>query len=225
MSSSTEHLSTGTVLRDVETAVPYRVGPRGVPTIGTVRAGAHAEGYAVGWAQGIREAREATSAARARATSDLTTLLADRDARIGRAVAAVAAAADQVRAITVQRAEEIAEPLVAAAVDLAESLLGATLAVDAPAAARAAVRRALANVPERKPVVVRLNPADLAELAEAETPTLSGAPVSLAADPSVGRGDAVAETDTTTVYAVLAEALAAVRAELGALTTSLREAS
>ncbi|WP_026421631.1 FliH/SctL family protein [Actinokineospora inagensis] len=214
MSSSPDRLGherVGTVLRgDDDAAVPFQIG---VTASGQGRAGAHAEGYATGWAQGMREAREATSAARARAKAELDRLLAERAQRAAAALGAVHAAADQVLATTVSRAEDLATEVLSAAVELAEAMLGAQLSVAVTESAKAGLDRAIGGLPATASVTVRVNPADHAELVADGDPA-PGRPVTLVADPSVARGDAIAQTSVTTVDATLGAAIARVRAEL-----------
>jgi flagellar assembly protein FliH len=212
MSSSAER-TPGTVLRATDAAVPFQ--PTAAETVVTSspRATARAEGYSTGWAQGIREARAATAAARERAGAELDRVLAGRDAQARQALTALRAAADQVRATTVQRLDEVLDATLTAAVELAEALAGAVLATDLVESARQGLRRVLAEVPAAVPVLVRLNPADLAEL-ETAAELAPGMDVTLVADPAVERGGAVAETSVSTVDATLAAAVRRVRAEL-----------
>lgn len=211
MSSSAERGRVRTVLRHMD-VVPFRPTGVAVDTPVSPRTTAHSEGYATGWAQGLREAREATADARRRAQEELDDARRERDEAARHAVAALRAAAGQVATTTVSTATDVAEDVVAAAVELAEVLAGTTVAADLVGAARAAVGRALAELPSTVPVTVRLHPADHAELATADL--APGAVVTLVADPAVARGGAVAETEVTTVDATLAAAVARVRAEL-----------
>jgi flagellar assembly protein FliH len=180
------------------------------------RTAARAEGYAVGWAQGMREARDVTAAAKQRAELEFLRMLRERDTEIGRGLRAVSAAAGEVRATTVQRSEEIADFIMSAAVDLAEAILGATVSADVVGAANTAVARALAQFPMgAAAVTVRLSPEDHATLTASGTAELTaGQDVTLVADPRLARGDAVAENPITTVDATLSAALERVRQEL-----------
>ncbi|PPK66479.1 FliH/SctL family protein [Actinokineospora auranticolor] len=211
MSLSPDHV--GTVLRgdsSLDAVTPFRLGGG---EQASARATAHAEGYATGWAQGMREARTATSAARARAQAELDRLLAMRTEQAGAALTAVDTAARQVQATSVRRAEDLAEQVLVAAIDLAEAMLGAQLATAVADSARAGLTRAIAELPTTTSVVVRVNPADHVELTSGADP-VPGRSVTLVADPGVARGDAIAQTAVTTVDATLSGALARVRAEL-----------
>ncbi|HET9143757.1 FliH/SctL family protein [Actinophytocola sp.] len=200
-----------------DTAVPYQLTTMktGTPVKGSPRNAARDEGYAIGWAQGMREARESTIAARQRAERELEHTLRQRDERVERAMAAMSAAAGRIREITVQRSEELSELILAAAIDLAEAIVGAELSADVLGATRTAVARALAQLPAGPAVIVRLNPEDLAELTDAGDLPPSGAhEVTFVADPEVARGDAVAQNKVSTVEATVSGALQRVRAEL-----------
>lgn len=78
--------------------------------------------------------------------------------------------------------------LAAAAVELAEAVLGQELS-DGEKSARAALARALAGADPSEIVTVRMNPADLAVLGGTD---ISQAEVRLTADPALDPGDAVA---------------------------------
>lgn len=167
---------------------------------------ARAQGYAMGWAEGRR-------AALAHAEADREERARAHDAVHARAVDEVARTADGlVRAADRLHAESSAhrDALAATAVDLAlqvaEAVLGRELQIAADPG-RDALRRALAAVPEPGPVTVRLNPDDLAALG----PDALEGRVTVRADPTLARGDAVAETDTCSVDATVAAALARVR--------------
>ncbi|MFL6142451.1 MAG: FliH/SctL family protein [Labedaea sp.] len=220
-SSSAEYDVTIVVPRErAGIAVPYQLGSVGTGAVGGVadRTAARAEGYAMGWAQGMREARDVTVAARQRAELELVRMLRERDAEIGRGLRAVAAAAGEVRTTTVQRSEDIADFIMTAAVDLAEAILGATVSADVTSAATTALARALAEFPMGgQAVTVRLNPEDHATLTASGVAELTaGRDVTLVADPRLARGDAVAENPITTVDATLSNALERVRQELTA---------
>ncbi|HEU5474212.1 MAG TPA: FliH/SctL family protein [Actinophytocola sp.] len=201
-----------------QTAVPYQVGAVASDTQGTnsVAAIARAEGYAVGWSQGMREARESTNAARRRAEQEMYQMLRRRDQLAKRSLRALASSSGEVRTVTVQRTEEITEFIVAEAIDLAEAILGAALSADVLAITRNAVARALKELPVTGPAVtVRLNPDDHTELTATDFSDVVGVQeVSLVADPDLAPGDAVATNAVSTVEVTVAGALARVRKEL-----------
>lgn len=78
--------------------------------------------------------------------------------------------------------------LAAAAVELAEAVLGQELS-DGETSARSALARALAGAPSAEIITVRMNPADLAVLGGTD---ISKAGARLAADPELAPGDAIA---------------------------------
>ncbi|ACU36285.1 hypothetical protein KCV87_08285 [Actinosynnema pretiosum subsp. pretiosum] len=180
-----------------------------------LRSEARAEGYAIGWAQGMREARAATAEARAHAEEQLRRLLAHQEAEVRRAIGAVSLAAESLRSRDVVQATEMTGALVSAAVDLAEALVGREIGGEQ--GGRDALTRALALAPSHVPVRVRLHPHDHALLADENGTefTEHGRTVVLVADPELTPGAAIAETDETTVDARLETALRRVREELG----------
>jgi flagellar assembly protein FliH len=194
------------------------------------RAEAAAAGYAVGWAQGLREATEAMADEVAAATARTTSFEARRAAELSSALATIAQAARSLETRAIPVAAELETAILAAAVEIAEALLGRALRDSVTA--DDVVRRALVLAPNAEPVQVRLSPADFAALAGADSDdqssageivrTMSGAraadpdrTVTLRCDPSLRRGDAVAVSATTTVDARLDVALARVREVLG----------
>jgi len=90
-------------------------------------------------------------------------------------------------------------------------VVGAGLADD-ELRGRAALRRALALAPRDLPVVVRLNPADLAALGEAAETVDSS--VTLVADPTLAPGDAWATSAATRIDARIRAGLERVRKHL-----------
>jgi flagellar assembly protein FliH len=90
---------------------------------------------------------------------------------------------------------------------LAEAVIGRELALTVNGGAEA-MKRALDMAPRQRPVTVRLHPEDLATLAMHDTTVeVDGRTVTLVPDASLGRGDAVANSDATEVDARLAAAL------------------
>jgi flagellar assembly protein FliH len=79
---------------------------------------------------------------------------------------------------------------------------------------REAIARALALAPEGRPVTVRLNSDDWMTIGMDEV-VIDGRKVTLVDDPSLSRGDAVAQCDATTIDARLGPALQRVREVLG----------
>jgi flagellar assembly protein FliH len=174
------------------------------------QAAARASGYATGWAEGRRAAlelaqeEERAAAERQRIAEERRE--AEHAAAVQALVRATAALEDAV-ATTCARVETHAVRLAAR---LTEELVGHELAV-AKAPGLGAVRRALALMPGEPVTRVRVSPAEAAtpELAE-----LAGGVV-VVADPTLGRGDALVETDGSVVDARVSSALARVLEVLG----------
>jgi flagellar assembly protein FliH len=94
--------------------------------------------------------------------------------------------------------------LAAAAIELAEAVLGQELS-DGETSARSALARALAGAPAEEIITVRMNPADLAVLAGTD---ISTAGATLTADPDLAPGDAIAVLPDGFLDARLSTALA-----------------
>ena len=173
-------------------------------TLGTLaeqaQAAGQAQGYAVGWAAGTRDA-----AAAARAEQEAAAVrLAEAEQRravehdqavqsLARAAAALTAATDQVAALVEERA-------LALALAVTEAVLGAQAAAAVPADV---VRRAVAVLPPEGTVRLRLSPAVAASPAVADLPSR----VTPVADPTLGPADAVAEVEDSLVDLRVATAL------------------
>jgi flagellar assembly protein FliH len=173
-----------------------------------VRAAAKASGYAAGWAEGRRTAAAEAQAEKRRLDTEDARL---RQATRARADAAISAAVEDWTRRTTPVLDDLADLVVDAALDLAEAIIGRELSASArPETARLALRRALAPLAPGTPVVVRMNPLDLAAI---DTKTAhEGHLVELVADPALATGDAVAEQDGATVDARVSSALARARA-------------
>ncbi|GAA3450642.1 FliH/SctL family protein [Dactylosporangium matsuzakiense] len=173
------------------------------------RSEAAATGYSAGWAQGVREAREATAAEAARAAQEVADMTAAHRQVIERSLHAIGAAADSLEGRAVAAAHEIEDQIVATAFAIAEAVLGRELRT-ATEPGREALARALALAPSASPVTVRLNPADRLTIGQTEL-VIDGRTVTLVDDPGLQPGDAVALCDATTVDARLGPALDRVR--------------
>lgn len=97
------------------------------------------------------------------------------------------------------------------AAQTAEALVGHHLAVEPECAARDAVLRALEQVPRRATVTLRLHPDDLIHVDDITGGVTEWTVARVVPDPSLSRGDAVAEADNLEVDASLAGALDRVR--------------
>ncbi len=183
-----------------------------------VRASARAEGYAVGWAEGLRAANDRLSVEAALAVRAREQEEAERAISLRSALAALAAGATSLEQHAVTPAADLRDAVLAAALTLAEMLVGRELALaDAPGLD--ALRRALTLTASGRPVTARLNPADLpaVQAALAALPAGSlGREVTLVPDSSVEPAGCIAECDATRVDAQLSTALARVREVLRA---------
>lgn len=181
----------------------------GIPSalLDPARRAAASEGYAAGWAEGMRAARDATEAELAAARRDVEAETAAFRARVEQALSGVLAAAADLRVRSAPALEDVERIIVSAAFEIAESVVGASLRDDDRRGA-AAVARALALVPDDDRVVVALHPADHATLVAAGV--RYGPCVELVADPTLSPGDATARSGATTVDARIAAGLARV---------------
>jgi len=175
------------------------------------RQAGRAQGFAAGWAEGRRGSRTQTEDAHA----EQVRAFEEQGQRILAAQHAATTALEQalsrVEASTRALHAQLSDQAVELALQIAEAVLGRELlAVDDPAAD--AVRRALTDVPVDVQVTVRLHPSDRAGL---DPSVLAGRTVTIVADPSLSRGDALVETDSGSVDAGVGAALARVREVLG----------
>ena len=169
-----------------------------------------ARGHASGYAAGLRAAAVETEQLRARLKTEHQAALESGREEIGRAVQALNRAVRSLEQSAIPAAEEIQDSLAAAALELAEALLGQELK-DAETSARAALTRALAGVPRSEIRAVRLHPSDLAAL---DLETISAADVRLKADRTLNPGDAVTDFTHGWLDATLAAAVQRARAAL-----------
>ncbi|WP_227497160.1 FliH/SctL family protein [Planctomonas psychrotolerans] len=169
-----------------------------------------AHGHAAGYAAGLR-------AAAAELAERITRMEAEHEAARQRdratADAALATLAAATRALEnrilpiVAEAEQV---LAATAIDLAEAIVGHDIrSTDSPALA--AITRVLASVEPAHVRTVRMNADDLATL-DADTRAAVG--MHLVADPSLGRGDAIADLPHGFLDARIDTALSRMRAAL-----------
>jgi flagellar assembly protein FliH len=144
-------------------------------------------GHAAGYAAGLRRAAVEAAARDEQRSAEHAGALAVERARVERALATLHAAARSLEARTAPVLAEADAELAAAALALAEAVVGRELS-DGPGAARAALRRALSAPDSAAVVSVRLHPDDLAVLAE----DAGRSRVTLVPDPGLAPGDAVA---------------------------------
>lgn len=189
-------------------------------------ASARSRGYATGFADGRRAAAEEQAAWLAAAENAQAVQEEQVAARVAVLAQALRAAAVELREATVPVLAEVEDVLVEAAFELASAVVGDALA-DRVAAARAAVARALAGETAGEVAVVRLNPEDLALLADAQAQVEAagsagaagvlarGIPAPhLVPDASVAPGDAIGELPAGWLDARISTALARAREAL-----------
>ena len=167
---------------------------------------ARAAGYAEGWAAGSRAAVAELERTRTGLLEAERRREQDAENRTAAVLSALDAAAAGLDARQAPVLTELSDVVLRAAVEVAETLLGRELET-CDDAGLTAVRRALSALGGTRPVTVRLHPTDLATLAPADWPAgVTGTP-----DPSLRRGDAVAEHAGGSVDARLSSALERVR--------------
>src|SRR5689334_12361624 len=164
---------------------------------------ARAQGFASGWAEGLRAAQERS----ARGHDAQAALLEEQRravmAELELASAALASALETSAETSRALRAELHERALDLALEIAAAVLDREVALAADPAADA-VRRALATVTEDVPFVVRLHPADLAVLDPA---LLADRQATVVGDAAVARGSAQVETEQGFVDADVAGAL------------------
>jgi len=174
----------------------------------STRAAARSQGYAVGWAQGRREATESARLAADEAEQRRVTEEARREAEHRTVVAALEAATAELTRALGAVCEHVEEQATSLALDLTRELVGHEI-THGGAAGQHVVRRALALAPDRAVARLRLHP-DVAA-----TVTGTGDAVTVVADPALGLGDALVETDEQVVDLRVSTALDRLRGVLG----------
>lgn len=171
---------------------------------------ARVRGHASGHVAGLRAAELEAATMRAALQAEFDRRNAEGRAQVSDAVAALTRAAAALNARTAPVLAEADSALVAAALALTEALLGRAMD-DAAPFARAALDRALGAAGTEVVQRVRMNPADLALVPDAVS---AAEGVEFLADPSIDRGDAVAELQHGLIDARLSSALDRARAAL-----------
>ncbi len=168
------------------------------------RAAAEAQGYAVGWAQGKREAEAGERLAAVERDARLRSEESRRHAEHTAAVTGLREAAAALRDATTEVCTHVEETASELACALTAEILGLTVAAVTPADV---VRRVLALVPNGPLATVRLSPAVCRDAAAADLPDS----VTLRADPTLGPADAVVELEDHVLDLRVDQALARVR--------------
>ena len=171
---------------------------------------ARAQGYAVGWAEGRKQALARAEENAAVAAARAAEREAERDAEHQRAVAALQAAAAELRASVTGVCDLVAAQATDLAFELTRELVGHELALEEDPGA-GVVRRVLASLPAAHIATVRLHPA-VVESAAARSLAEQG--VALQPDPGLAPDDAVVEVDDAAIDLRLESALDRLRQAL-----------
>ncbi|MCL2467402.1 MAG: FliH/SctL family protein [Micrococcales bacterium] len=171
---------------------------------------ARAAGFAAGFAAGSREAAKTAAAEAEAAHQRAEQAEAVRSDEHAQAMATLAGAVRAVRSARLPVLDDAQDQLYAAAVELAEAVLGVELR-DAPTAARAVLARA-GSAGLCGDVVVRMNPRDADVVVAPEG-------MRIVADPSLSHGDGVVEHGDGELDARIATALDRARTVLGRAAT------
>ncbi len=188
----------------------------------SVHAQARASGYAVGWAQGMREAREQLAGELEQVRLAAAEQQRRLDAEVRSGLAALARAAADFEARMTPAVEQVEQAAITMAVEIAQAVLGHELRRRGDRDIINSVARVLSLTPSDQPVTIELSTADHAALTSAlSTPqTLAdfggGRELALVASPALGPGDAIALYGTTEIDARIEPALRRAREALEA---------
>jgi flagellar assembly protein FliH len=171
---------------------------------------AQARGYAAGYARGAREAERELAERRARLDAEAAVAAEHAEAVLRRRIGAVDAMLRALEARLEPVVESAQHSLAVSAFELAEAILGTELGDD-ETSAKAVVARVLSGVDATQATTVRVSPAELPLL----TNLFGGhESISLVADHSLVRGDAVAELPNGFLDARITTALSRARCAL-----------
>jgi flagellar assembly protein FliH len=198
------------------------VGTSAIPAelIERSQADASAVGYAHGWSQGLREARESMQAQAAAARAEVAAERARARAELSTLLSTLAAAAAELQAEANRAAERDENAILVAAVEIAEALVGHQLR-DVTAETISALARALRLAPGAEPVTLRLN-ADVYQQLSSDgfsavldsVLETTGRSIAFAPDSGLAVGDVIAVSSATTVDARISEGIRRVREQV-----------
>lgn len=154
-----------------------------------VHAAAKTHGYAAGYAAGMRAATEAARAQRERLQAQAQVSAAESAAVLGRAVTALETAARAFEQRVAPVVETVETTLVAAGLELAETIVGTEL-LDGEHSAQAALSRVLTELDPAQVRRVRMHPGSVALLPEG---VAERAGVKIVPDAQLNPGDALAD--------------------------------
>lgn len=185
-------------------------------------ASADVRGHAAGYAAGLRAAQAETDALRARLEAEHAARLASVHADAERRVAVLDAATNAMLSQVTPVLDAAEQSVAAAAVDLAEAVVGYAIRASRQSAdttdglgargasgAEATVVRALASIDRTVAVAIRLSVGDAARVADLDLP------VPVVADPTLSDGDAVVDLPDGLLDARITTALDRARTALG----------
>ena len=174
----------------------------------STRNAARSQGYAVGWADGQRAARERARVEAHEAEQARLHAEAEREREHRAAVTALEAAAAQLHEAVAGMSATVEEQASTLAWDLTRELVGHELR---SATGADVVRRALQLVPTEPIARLHLHPDYVAELTAADLAELADHGTTVVADPALGWGDSLAEVDDHVVDLRVRTALERVR--------------
>ena len=185
-------------------------------------ASADVRGHAAGYAAGLRAAQAETDALRARLEAEHTAQIASMRADTARRIAVLDAATNAMLSQVTPVLDAAERSVAAAAIDLAEAVVGYAIRASRQTAAptdgleargasgaEATVERALATIDRTLATAIRLSVADAARVAGLDLP------VPVVADPSLRDGDAVVDLPDGMLDARIDTALDRARTALG----------
>lgn len=172
---------------------------------------ARVRGHAAGYAAGLRAAEAEATVLVERAREERDALRSDASIALESALSALEAAAIRVSDAAALVLADSDAALAAAAIELAESILGRELADD-EFSARVAMTRAFSEITPDEVLDIRLSPVDHAVLA---ANGIESSMLRLVADPSLDRGDAIVDLPAGRVDARITSALQRAREEIG----------
>jgi len=174
------------------------------------RRAARAQGYAVGWAEGRREAGARAEEAAAAAAELARRAEEQREAEHRAVIEALTLAADELRAAIAEVCARVGDQATELALAVTEELVGRELCAAADPGVDV-VRRVLAVVPEGSSPQVRLHPSIGSSPALAD---LADRGLVVVPDPEIEPHDAVVETDDLVIDLRIPAALDRLRAVL-----------
>jgi flagellar assembly protein FliH len=174
---------------------------------------ARVRGHAAGYAAGLRAAEAQAVIIAEHARTEREALRGDAATALESALAALETAAARAAALDALVLSDADQSLAAAAIELAEAILERELA-DGGSSARVAIARALSSASTDSVLAVRLSPVDLAVVSASG---LAPSTVTLVADSTLERGDAIVDVAEGRVDARISSSLQRARAEIGAI--------